>query len=118
MEDGAVCSRATVDKERKYTELLAGDRCRLVVVALETGGRWGNEAIQFINDLAAARSREAPPVMRRSAFLAWKKRWSRMIGISCGRVFANSLAAVANAPNTLVAWTGRCPDLADFLGDG
>ena len=37
----------------KYTELLAGDRCRLVVVAFETGGRWSNEAIQFTDDLAA-----------------------------------------------------------------
>ena len=75
-EDGAMCSRAGADKERKYAELLTGDRCRLVVVALEIGGRWSNEAIQFIDDLAAARAREAPPVMRRSAFLAWKRRWS------------------------------------------
>ena len=106
-EDGAMCSRGRADKERKYAELLTGDRCRLVVVALETGGRWSNEAIQFIDDLAAARAREAPPVMRRSAFLAWKRRWSRMIGISCARAFANSLAAVATAPHTLAGVDGE-----------
>ena len=117
-EDGAICSRARADKERKYAELLAGDRCRLVVVALETGGRWSNEAIQFIDDLAAARAREAPPVMRRSAFLAWKRRWSRMIGISCARAFANSLAAVATAPHTLAGVDGEMPDMADLLGEG
>ena len=35
---------AGADKERKYSELLHGDKCRLVVVALETGGRWSLEA--------------------------------------------------------------------------
>ena len=37
---GAVCTGAREDKETKYSELLRGHRCRLVVVALETGGRW------------------------------------------------------------------------------
>ena len=37
--DGAVCTRARKDKETKYSEHLRGDRCRLVVVALETGGK-------------------------------------------------------------------------------
>ena len=36
--DCVVCTRAREDKETKYSELLRGDRCRLVVVALETGG--------------------------------------------------------------------------------
>ena len=35
--NGTVLHRARHDKERKYQELIAGDRCRLVVVALETG---------------------------------------------------------------------------------
>ena len=36
--DVAVLSQARLDKERKYPELLASRRCRLVV-AIETGGR-------------------------------------------------------------------------------
>ena len=40
--DGAVCSRAREEKERKYSELLRGDRYRLVVVALETGSSQGS----------------------------------------------------------------------------
>ena len=43
--DGVVCRRTRAEKERKYTELLQGDRCRLVVIALETGGRWSPEAV-------------------------------------------------------------------------
>ena len=35
--NGSACERARADKETKYAELLESDRCRLVVVALETG---------------------------------------------------------------------------------
>ena len=58
--DGIVCTNARADKEQKYSELLAGDRCRLIVVALETGGRWSPEALEFVEGLARARALEAP----------------------------------------------------------
>ena len=93
--DGAVCSRAR-EKERKYVELLRGDRCRLVVVALETGGRWSEEALQFIESLAVAKAREAPHAMFHSAALAWRRRWSRLLSVSCARSFASSLGGVAH----------------------
>ena len=68
--NGIVCAGARVDKERKFVELLSGDRCHL---AMETGGRWSSEAVQFVDNLAAARAREAPPLLQRSAFLAWRR---------------------------------------------
>ena len=74
--NGIVCAGARVDKERKYTELLSGDRCRLVVMAMETGGRWSSEAVEFVDNLAAARAREAPPLLQRSVFLAWRRRYA------------------------------------------
>ena len=56
-------SRATELRSRKCGELTEGNRCRLVVVALETGGhqRWPGP---------------------------WR---SRMVSVSCGRAFATSL---------------------------
>ena len=81
--DGAVCTRAREDKERKHSELLRADRCRLVVVALETGGRWSEESLQFVESLAAVRARDAPPALFHSAALAWRRRWARMIAVSC-----------------------------------
>ena len=68
------------DKELKYSELFRGDRCRLVVVALETGGRWSPEAVDFIDRLATARARDAPPNLQRSAFLAWIRQWTLCSG--------------------------------------
>ena len=37
--DGVILSEARQDKERRCPELVAGRRCRLVVVAIETGGQ-------------------------------------------------------------------------------
>ena len=39
----------------------------MVVVGLETGGRWSDEALHFIENLASGRGRETAPVLRRSA---------------------------------------------------
>ena len=49
--DGIVCMAARADEELKYSELLRGEKCRLVVVALETGGRWSLLAVDFIERL-------------------------------------------------------------------
>ena len=115
--DGIVCAGARADKELKYSELLSGDRCRLVVVAMETGGRWSPEAVEFVENLAAARARDAPPTLQRSTFLGWRRRWSRMLSISCGRSFANSLVAQSLVPHALAGIDGSVPNFADVLGE-
>ena len=43
-------------KEATYPELLASARCRLVVIGVEVGGRWGSEAASFLRLLARAKS--------------------------------------------------------------
>ena len=53
--DGAVLLTARRDKEATYPELAMSTRCRPVVVAIETGGRWSEEAVQFIWLLAQAK---------------------------------------------------------------
>ena len=80
---------ARADKERKYAELIEGDRCRLVVVGVETGGRW-SEAVTFLDHLASARAREAPPILRGSAFFMLRRRWSGMLPVACGRALAGA----------------------------
>ena len=47
------------------------------------------------------------------AQLAWRRRWMRMLAISCGRSFAASLVA---GPNDVWSGTDGCvPDLADLF---
>ena len=44
---------------RTYPELAVARRCKLVVLALEVGGRFGPEAVAFLRQLARARARES-----------------------------------------------------------
>ena len=39
-ENAAVLTDARVDKEKHYHELVGSRFCQLVVVAVDTGGRW------------------------------------------------------------------------------
>ena len=73
--DGAVLARARADKET-YPELMTG-KCRLVVMAIETGGRWSCEAMDFVQQLARLRFLIA---------LVWERRWTRMLSTACSLV--------------------------------
>ena len=87
--EGATAEAARADKESKYPEFMQGNRCRLVVLAVETGGRFSSETLEFLQQLAHSRSQSAPAYLRRSTALAYERRWSRML--SC--TIASSLAA-------------------------
>ena len=64
--DGVALSEARRDKERTYPELVGGGaRARLVVLALEVGGRWSPEATDFVSQLAKAKARSEPFLVRR-----------------------------------------------------
>ena len=112
--DGAVADAARRDKETKYSELVDGQRCHLVVVAIETGGRWSSEAYNFVEYLARARSRETPHVLRRSAFRTWRRRWTRMLAVSCCKAFTGSFTSPRG---DFAGVDGTTPDLADLFGE-
>ena len=65
IKGAAICIPAA-RKERAYPELARAHRCRLVVLAVEVGGRWSDEAASFIRSLARARALEAPARLRPS----------------------------------------------------
>ena len=74
-------------KERTYPELqLPGSRGRLVVLALEIGGRWSSEALAFVRLLARAKARSE--LMRKRVEQAWRFRWLSLLGFAAGRLFA------------------------------
>ena len=89
--DGAWLAEARRRKERTYPELLGGSRCRLVVLALEVGGRWSNEAIDFVRTLARAKARSAPELLRKPTQVARQSRWSTMLSVAAQRALAASL---------------------------
>ena len=96
-EDRAAARAARADKEAKYPELVSSRRCQLVVVALETGGRWAQEAVGFVREVAWVKAREAAPILRRAAMLGWDYRWRRILATAAANAYAASLIAPAGA---------------------
>ena len=117
--DGATTEEAMIEKRRRCPELANGARCRLVVVGIETGGRFGHETVEFLRQLAIARSQTAPKLLRGAAALAMERRWSRLLACTAARIGAASLrldkqslrVASAAGPKRREPW------LADVLAD-
>ena len=112
---------------RAYPELLRAERCRLVVLGIELGGRSSSEAAQFVRMLARSRARSAPHVLRSGATAAYVSRWSALLSFAAARAVAASLLALplGNAANVdgaaldlssdVLAETFSAPPLASRL---
>ena len=90
--DGAALLVARRRKETTYPELVGPrSRAKLVVLAMEVGGRWSQETATFLRMLAAARARGECTLLRKRAEQAWRLRWAGMLACSAARAFAGSL---------------------------
>ena len=116
-QDGAALRDARRDKERRYPEFLRGARCRLVVVALETGGRFSAETIAFLVGLSQARARAAPAYLRRAAEFAYFRRWSRLLAVAAASSLAASLIEEKPTLCLDASPDGEAPWLADLLAE-
>ena len=74
-EDGKAIERLTDQKHDKYPELVASDRVHYVVLACEEGGRWGPDVFEVMTDLVRLKVAPLHPLLRRSAALAYTRRW-------------------------------------------
>ena len=91
-QPGLALQLATRRKRREtYPELSRSPRCRLVVFAVETGGRWGPEPTAFLRLLAHARAASAHAAVRSALRAAYVSRWSGVIAVAAQRALASSL---------------------------
>ena len=111
-EDGVALAEARRDKEHRYPELLRGTRCKLVVTAMEIGGRWSEEVHCFLEMLAMGRARDAPQALRGSVYQACMKRWSVLIAVAGMRSLADSLL---EKTGTSELHEGELPTLGQLL---
>ena len=112
-QDGAALAAARRRKQRRYPELAAGERARLVVLGCETGGRWDSEAWELLSQLAYSKCQTAPARLRRSARLAWHRRWASMVSIAAQGALAASLASPPALQH--LGTDSSAPDLVDVL---
>ena len=114
---GAALRDARRRKEQTYPELLRSRRCKLVVLGLEVGGRWSQEATSFIKLLAQHKARQAPPILQHSITTALIARWSALLTHAAQQAFAATLVetpqALANHTNT----EGNEPTFSQLLAE-
>ena len=61
--DGAVMSQAVACKRRRYADVVASRQAALVVLGCEVYGRWCEDAVRLIRELATLKARQAPPLL-------------------------------------------------------
>ena len=89
----------------------------------EEGEAWEFERAQMLHedgelfdDVKKAEepcAREAPGALRFPSFLTSRKRWCRMLSVSCSQAFCWSLFSTAE--DQLIGTDGAAPELADLL---
>ena len=92
VEDGVALTAARRRKEHRYPELVGPrSRARLVVVGVEVQGRWSDETKLLVSQLARAKARQEPWLLRRRVEQAWRMRWGSLIACAVARAVALSL---------------------------
>ena len=74
-EDAQTIDRLTRQKHNDYPELVSSNRVHFVVLACEEGGRWGPDVFEVMRDLVRLKVAPLHPLLRRSAALAYTRRW-------------------------------------------
>ena len=91
IEDGAALRRARQRKVRTYPELVGRHaRAKLVVLAVEVGGRWSEEVCSFL-------SRGENQLLRKRVEQAWRLRWGSLLACTAARAVATSLLELPGA---------------------
>ena len=92
-EDEAILTRAVQNKTSKYADIEESSLAELVVLAGEIGGRWNDEACDWLRYFAELKGKQHHPLLRRSLQSAWLDRWWTQIGVVTQNAFAASLLA-------------------------
>ena len=112
--DGAALTAARRRKERTYPELVGPrGRARLVVLAGKVGGRWSAETMSFLSQMAKAKTRHEPRILRQRVQQAWRSRWQAILSCAAAKAFARSLLEMRAA----VGADGDTPASHDVLRD-
>ena len=113
--DGAIIGSAVSIKRRRYADVHASATACLLVLGCEVYGRWSEDAISTMRELAALKARQAPPLLRGCARHAWSNRWWSIIGVGTQRAIAEALLREAGPDLQPSAPPTNPPPLADVL---
>ena len=105
------------DKEQKYPEFTGSARCELVVLAIDAGGRFSVETMDFIKELALAKASSAPAYLRAAVAKASQRRCTRMLAVTAASAYAASLVGDLESFKNEPAFGGGSPWLQSMLSE-
>ena len=88
---GVSFNRAIRSKHTTYPELVDSSVLRLVVAAMEVGGRISRDATNLLTQAGAARAKSMPIAMQPRAARSWKRRWTTMLAAMGQTTLATTL---------------------------
>ena len=90
---------AATQKHRRYSDISSSGVGSLLVLGCEVYGRWCNDALDLIKELADLKARAVPDYLQASVRAAWLNRWWGLASVGVMNAIGESLLA------------GRGPDL-------
>ena len=115
--NGATLRSAISKKHSKYSDISRSGVAAFVVLGCEVYGRWCDEAVSLFKELAAAKAREASPVLRAAAKAAWLNRWWAMASIGVQRAVAEAQLCEGGADLPPTPSISSGPTLTDVVSD-
>jgi len=118
-EDGAAVSEAARrHRETGYPDVEASPSAKLLSTGVETYGRWSEDSLSLVRQLAKAKSRRVPELLRASARHAFHSRWWSLLSVAVQRAVATAILRPSGADLlTAEAELADVP-LADILDFG
>ena len=113
--DGAALQHAVATKRRRYADVHASPQACLLVLGCEVYGRWSDDAVKVVREMAALKAQQAPHRLRHCARHAWSNRWWALVGVGVHRAIAEALLRHAGFDLQDNAPLQPPPALADLL---
>ena len=115
--NGRALSAAIAKKRNTYSDVTSSGVACLLVLGCEVYGRWSEDAIDLVRQIARSKSRGAPPALRRAALQAWTNRWWGIIGVGVQRAIGEALLLEGGADLIPCSSLVEEPTLTDLVCD-
>ena len=86
----------------------------LLCLGCEVYGRWGEQCVKLVPELARVRTRGLHPRVRRGTALALQHRWWGILGIALQKSVAEMVVNAEAGADLATGGLEPCPDLADL----
>jgi hypothetical protein len=98
--DGAIVRNARQENQSTYPEVDETGLGRLYCLGVEVFGRWGEDSLRLVGDLARERCRALPPAIALASRTALLRRWWGLLSITVQRAVSQSIARSTGADLT------------------